>query len=93
MILPTQQRNRGNVMSLTNIGFSRLSILQHAAAICLLLSLETVSFAVGWSDDFNDGSVTDGSPFTWSQNVPQNYFPGTYDALLFGLPAVAFAPG
>jgi hypothetical protein len=35
--------------------------------------------AVGWSDNFNDGSVTDGNPVTWSQDL-LGFFPGNYDA-------------
>lgn len=66
-------------MSPINIGFTRLSVWS-LAAMCLLFCMQTSSFALGWSDDFNDGSVTDGSPFTWTQNVPDNLFPGTYDA-------------
>jgi hypothetical protein len=34
---------------------------------------------VGWFDDFNDGSVTDGNPVTWEQNL-FGFFPGVYDA-------------
>jgi hypothetical protein len=33
----------------------------------------------GWSDDFNDGSITDGNPVTWGTNAA-NAFPGNYDA-------------
>lgn len=37
--------------------------------------------AYGWTDDFNDGSVTDGNPVPWILDLGgSGYFPGTYDA-------------
>jgi hypothetical protein len=57
--------------------FGRYSLrLSLALAFSVAASL---AYAVNWSDDFNDGSVTDGNPVTWSQNAA-GAFPGTYDA-------------
>ncbi len=39
----------------------------------------TSSHAAGWSDNFDNGSITDGNPVTWSTNLA-NAFPGNYDA-------------
>lgn len=42
-----------------------------------LLSLCGAAFGAGWSDDFEDGSVTDGNPVTWGQDL-FGAFPGDY---------------
>ncbi len=49
------------------------------ASLGLLLVAVPAAHAVSWSDDFNDGSVTDNTPITWLLNVGE-LFPGTYDA-------------
>ncbi len=57
--------------------FGRFSLrLSLALAFSAAASL---AYAVSWSDDFNDGSVTDGNPQTWGQN-PHGMFNGNYDA-------------
>lgn len=54
------------------VGFCSLLL----AALACVASVRTAT-AVSWYDDFNDGSVTDGSPFTWEQNL-FGFFPGNY---------------
>jgi hypothetical protein len=52
------------------------------AAFALLLGISSATYAAGWFDDFNDGSVTDpgdANPLVWSQDL-FGLFPGTYDA-------------
>jgi len=57
----------------------RLKCLPLLAVMVILLGTCPTTLAVGWSDNFNDGSVTDGSPVTWSQDL-FGFFPGNYDA-------------
>src|SRR5687768_17917414 len=38
------------------------------ASLTSLMAVAASAQADGWSDDFNDGSVTDGNPVTWGQN-------------------------
>ncbi|RIK76803.1 MAG: hypothetical protein DCC67_13430 [Planctomycetota bacterium] len=45
----------------------------------LAAALQASAFGASWFDDFNDGSVTDGTPLTWSQD-PHGLFSGSYDA-------------
>jgi hypothetical protein len=66
-------------MLATQIRSVQSALLQVFAAAGILLGIQSVVLAVGWSDNFNDGSVTDGTPVTWSQDL-FGYFPGTYDA-------------
>jgi hypothetical protein len=47
--------------------------------VTYLLGMVSLVHAVSWSDNFNDGNVTDGNPVTWSQNAA-GAFPGSYDA-------------
>lgn len=49
------------------------------AAALLLLTIPSVSQAVGWFDDFTDGSAVDGSPLTWTYNEV-GLTPGIYSA-------------
>ena len=49
------------------------------AAALLLLTIPSVSQAVGWFDDFTDGDATDGSPLTWTYNETP-LTPGIYSA-------------
>jgi hypothetical protein len=49
------------------------------ASLGLLLAGGPATHAVSWSDDFNDGSITDNNPVTWLTNVG-GFFPGSYDA-------------
>lgn len=49
------------------------------AAALLLLTIPSVAQAVGWFDDFADGSATDGSPVTWTYNEV-GLTPGIYSA-------------
>ena len=52
-----------------------------ATALSLLVLAPTAARAVAWMDDFNDGSVTDGNPVTWVEDLGgSGFFPGTYDA-------------
>jgi hypothetical protein len=52
-----------------------------AAALGLLLIAPSAARAVAVMDDFNDGSVTDGNPVTWVEDLGgSGLFPGTYDA-------------
>src|SRR5688572_20932746 len=53
--------------------------LRLLASLTSLMAVAASAQADGWSDDFNDGSVTDGNPVTWGQN-PHQLFPGNYDA-------------
>ena len=57
----------------------RFKCLPLLAVMMILLGTSPTTHAVGWSDDFNDGSVIDGSPVTWSQDL-LGFFPGNYDA-------------
>jgi hypothetical protein len=46
-----------------------------------LFAFNSAASAVGWFDDFNDGSVLDGNPQIWSkQDIGNPPSPGTYDA-------------
>jgi hypothetical protein len=53
--------------------------LQLPISLALVISVASLAHAAGWSDDFNDGNITDGNPVTWGTN-PLGFFPGTYDA-------------
>jgi hypothetical protein len=53
--------------------------LQLPIALSLLVGSALFVQAAGWSDQFNDGSITDGNPVTWGTN-PLGAFPGNYDA-------------
>jgi hypothetical protein len=56
------------------------NVLIHAVLI-LLVGFSASARAAGWLDDFNDGSVTDGMPVTWLEDLGgSGLFPGTYDA-------------
>jgi hypothetical protein len=57
---------------------ARYWFLQLFVSLAFVTGLGSVSHAVSWFDDFNDGSVTDGTPVTWSQDL-FGLFPGTYD--------------
>ena len=39
----------------------------------------SLAHAAAWSDNFNDGNITDGNPVTWNTNL-LGVFPGIYDA-------------
>jgi hypothetical protein len=52
--------------------------LQLSISLSLIIGTGLVAQAAGWSDDFNDGNITDGNPVTWGTN-PGGFFPGTYD--------------
>jgi hypothetical protein len=68
-------------MSATQIRISRLSVLKLVAAMCFVLSAQTVRLAVGWSDNFNDGNMLDGTPVTWLNDLGgSGLFPGDYNA-------------
>ena len=58
--------------------FARFNLC--VVVVMLLAAFASATQAAGWSDDFNDGSVTDGSPVTWSNNPSPPLFDGTYDA-------------
>ena len=58
---------------------ARSVVWQLVAGLVLGLITAPAAQAVGWFDDFNDGSATDGNPLTWVEN-PGGFFPGTYDA-------------
>src|SRR5687767_14939808 len=58
---------------------SRSKSLRLLTSMALPMALATSARAAGWSDDFNDGSATDGIPVTWSFNEV-GATPGTYDA-------------
>jgi hypothetical protein len=49
------------------------------ASLGLLLSALPAAYAVSWSDNFDDGSITDNTPVTWLTNVG-GFFPGSYNA-------------
>jgi hypothetical protein len=49
------------------------------AVAALIASFASAVHSAGWSDDFNDGNLTDGNPVTWGTNL-LGAFPGTYDA-------------
>ena len=57
----------------------RSKSLRLLTSIALPMTVAGSARAAGWSDDFNNGSVTDGNPLTWGQN-PLGLFPGNYDA-------------
>jgi hypothetical protein len=48
------------------------------AAAGILCFAVRVTVAAGWSDNFNDGNIADGTPITWRTNL-LGAFPGTYD--------------
>lgn len=50
-----------------------------AAVLGLLGFAPSASFAVGWYDDFNDGSITDNNPVPWITDLG-GFFPGDYNA-------------
>jgi len=50
-----------------------------AAVLGLLGFAPSAASAAGWSDNFNDGSITDNNPEVWMTNLG-GFFPGTYDA-------------
>jgi len=47
------------------------------AMAALLIGLPATARGAAWFDDFEDGSVKDGNPFTWSQDL-FGFFPGNY---------------
>jgi hypothetical protein len=52
---------------------------QLLVSLALLGGSASVAHALSWSDDFNDGNISDGNPVSWQTN-PGGFFPGTYDA-------------
>jgi hypothetical protein len=66
-------------MLASRFGAWQSALLKLLTAAGILLRIQSSVLAVGWSDNFNDGSVTDGSPVTWMQDL-LGFFPGTYDA-------------
>jgi hypothetical protein len=52
----------------------------------LVMGFAASAKAVSWSDNFNDGSIIDGTPVTWITNLgspdhePGSFFPSIYDA-------------
>jgi hypothetical protein len=68
------KHEKGGIMSLVASRFLQLPI-----SLSLLLGTALFAQAAGWSDDFNNGSITDGNPVTWGTN-PLGFFPGNYDA-------------
>ena len=62
-------------------GSAQSVCLQVIAAAGVLLGIQSAVLAVGWSDNFNDGSTTDGNPVTWLEDLGgSGFFPGSYDA-------------
>lgn len=58
---------------------------QVAVILGLLGFVPSAALAAGWSDDFNDGSITDNNPVTWVTDLdfgggPSGFFPGIYSA-------------
>ena len=46
-----------------------------------VLGINSAAYAVGWSDDFSDGSATDGNPVSWLEDLGGiGFFPGIYSA-------------
>lgn len=60
------------------MAFVQSHLWKCGAALALLFGFASTSQA--WFDDFNDMSVTDDSPFSWSSNPLSPLFDGTYDA-------------
>jgi hypothetical protein len=59
----------------------RRSMVVPAIALMLMLCVQATAYAVSWSDDFNDGSATDGNPLTWLENLGgAGPFFGSYNA-------------
>jgi hypothetical protein len=68
-------------MLATQIRSVQSALLQLFAAAGILLGIQSVVLAVGWSDNFNDGSVTDGNPVSWLNDLGgSGLFPGDYNA-------------
>jgi hypothetical protein len=61
------------------MSFGKSVVRRSFGSLVLVLAVQSAASAVSWTDDFNDGSVTDGNPVTWLQD-PGSLFPGTYDA-------------
>jgi hypothetical protein len=61
------------------MSFGKSVVRRSFGSLVLVLAVQSAASAVSITDDFNDGSVTDGNPVTWMQN-PLELFPGTYDA-------------
>jgi hypothetical protein len=63
-----------------------LWFLQLTVSLAFFTCFSSVSHAVAWSDNFNDGSITDNNPVAWITNLgspdhdPASFFPSTYDA-------------
>jgi hypothetical protein len=59
--------------------FGGSGTLRVVLGVALVGGSLTMADAAGWSDNFNDGNITDGIPVTWSTNL-LGAFPGNYDA-------------
>lgn len=58
-----------------------LAVRQFLAVAATVLAVQSVSYAVGFLDNFNDGSATDGNPVTWLNDLGgSGNFPGDYNA-------------
>jgi hypothetical protein len=63
------------------MAISRSWLCQLFAFSLLVMGIAASAHAAGWSDDFNDGSATDGNPVSWIEDLGgAGYFPGTYSA-------------
>ena len=60
---------------------SRLSICGFITSLAVLYGASQPTFAVSWSDNFNDGNAEDGNPVTWTYNEV-GFTPGIIDAVL-----------
>jgi hypothetical protein len=60
---------------------ARLMSCQLVAVLISTLAVAPAALAVAWSDDFNNGSTTDGDPVSWIEDLGGlGYFVGDYDA-------------
>jgi hypothetical protein len=68
-------------MLVSRFGALQSELLKLFVAAGILVAFQSAVLAVGWSDNFNDGNVTDGNPVTWVNDLGgSGLFPGDYNA-------------
>lgn len=59
----------------------QLTICRLLAVVAIVFATHSASRAAAWSDNFNDGSITDNNPVPWLTDLGgSGIFPGAYDA-------------